>query len=468
MKLDAMHRRNFLRTSLAVAGAAIFPAAWAAQAPRLIRARPSRAALVGPDYPQTDVWTYEGGVPGPEIRLKQGERLRIELENLLPSDTTVHWHGVRVPNAMDGVPQLTQAPIRANGGRFLYEFAVPDAGTFWYHPHLGSPEQVGRGLYGALIVEERDPPAVDRDSVWMLGDWRLDRRAHIVEDFGNFMDASHAGRIGNSVTVNGAIRESFELRSGERVRLRLINAANARIFGLNFRGHDPLVIALDGQPVTAHRPEGGRVVLGPSMRADVLVDATGEPGSTYSVIDDFYENRAYRLLDLKYSPTRARGRAGTQPPMLAPNPLSEPDLASAQRHRVRFEGGMMGRMPGGMMGGMMGGKHRMAWSVNGRALGEHDHGGEPLFTLAHRRSHVIEVVNDTSWHHPTHLHGHVFRVLTRNGKPTAYREWLDSVLLDPHGRAEIAFVADNPGDWMFHCHVLEHQASGLMAVLRVA
>src|SRR3989442_14523948 len=104
MKLDAMNRRNFLRTSLAVAGAAIFPAAWAAQAPRLIRARPSRAALVGRDYPQTDVWTYEGGVAGPEIRLKQGERLRIELENRLPCDTTVHCHRMRGLHAVYGAP----------------------------------------------------------------------------------------------------------------------------------------------------------------------------------------------------------------------------------------------------------------------------------------------------------------------------------------------------------------------------
>ena len=107
----------------------------------------------------------------------QGERLRIEVENALDVETTVHWHGIRLPNAMDGVPHLTQPPIAAKGGRFVYEFDLPDAGTFWYHPHLGSPEQVGRGLYGALIVEERDPPPVDRDLVWVLSDWRLDREA---------------------------------------------------------------------------------------------------------------------------------------------------------------------------------------------------------------------------------------------------------------------------------------------------
>jgi FtsP/CotA-like multicopper oxidase with cupredoxin domain len=461
MSSNSITRRDFLRTAMAGAALAALPRR-AMPAPNMLRAKVVRAALVGSRGPQTEVWAYDGAVPGPELRFRQGERLRLEIENLLPDATTVHWHGVRVPNAMDGVPHLTQEPIKPQGGRFVYEFALKDAGTYWYHPHLGAPEQVGRGLYGPLIVDEAEPPAVDRDVTWMLGDWRLDREARIVGNFGNFMDASHAGRIGNTVTVNGAIQESFELRAGERVRLRLVNAANARIFGLDFRGHEPLVIALDGHPIVPHRPEGGRVVLGPSMRADILLDATGEPGSVHAVVDDFYQRRAYRLLDLRYAKERVRGRAGSPPPRLAANPLSEPDLAKAERHRVRFEGGMMGRMP------MMGMRNGMAWTVNGKAVADDRHGHEPIFTAAHGRSHIVELVNDTSWHHPIHLHGHVFRVLSRNGKPAPHREWLDTVLIDPDSRAEIAFVADNPGNWMLHCHVLEHQASGMMAVIRVA
>ena len=456
-----MNRRQFL----SLGALALAPGVVAAQQ-KILRIAPGRQSLVGAGNPDTAVWTYNGAVPGPELRFRQGERLRIEVENALPAETTVHWHGVRVPNPMDGVPGLTQKPIAAHGGRFHYEFELPDAGTYWYHPHLGSPEQVGRGLYGPLIVDEAEPPAVDRDVTWMLGDWRLDREARIVEDFGNFMDASHAGRIGNTVTVNGAIRESFELRAGERIRLRLVNAANARIFALEFRGHEPLVIALDGQPVEPHRPDNGRVVLGPSMRADILLDATGDPGGSYQVVDDFYQRRAYRLLDLRYEKNRARGKAGASPPKLAPNPLSEPHLAKSERHRVEFGGGMMGNMPGGM--GMMGGKHRMAWTVNGEAMPDTGHAHEPILKLALGRSYRLELVNDTQWHHPIHLHGHVFRLISRDGKPARHREWLDTVLLDPRTRAEIALVADNPGDWMLHCHVLEHQASGMMAVVRVA
>jgi FtsP/CotA-like multicopper oxidase with cupredoxin domain len=305
----------------------------------------------------------------------------------------------------------------------------------------------------------------------MLGDGRLDREARIVGDFGNFMDASHAGRIGNTVTVNGAIRETFDLRAGERIRLRLINAANARIFSLEFRGHEPIVVALDGHPVEPHRAERGRVVLGPSMRVDVLLDATGEPGDTHAVVDDFYARRAYRLLDLKYGKERMKGgRAGAPLPKLAPNPLSEPDLVNAQRQRVEFGGGMMGNMPGMGMGGMQGMQmsNRMAWTVNGKPMPDNGHLHEPILQLGLGRSYLLELVNDTQWHHPIHLHGHVFRVITRDGKRTRHREWLDTVLLDPRSRAEIAFVADNPGGWMLHCHILEHQASGMMAVIRVA
>src|SRR5687767_6563407 len=236
---------------------------------RRMRVAVARQSLVGAAHPATDVWAYNGSVPGPILRYRQGERLRIEVENALDVDTTVHWHGIRLPNRMDGVPHLTQAPI-ARGGRFLYEFELPDAGTYWYHPHLGSPEQVGRGLSGALIVQEREPPAVDRDLVWVLSDWRLDREARITTDFMSFMDASHAGRIGNTVTVNGSIRESFAVRAGERIRLRLINASNARIYGLRFEGHEPSVIALDGHPVAPHWE--GRVLLGPGMRADLILD----------------------------------------------------------------------------------------------------------------------------------------------------------------------------------------------------
>jgi FtsP/CotA-like multicopper oxidase with cupredoxin domain len=464
----AIDRRSFLATAASIALAPLLPGSASADAPakefRLIAA-PARLPIVGAPYPETDVWCYGGQCPGPEIRVRQGDRVSILLENRLTEDTTVHWHGLRIPNAMDGAPDVTQPSIQP-GETFLYEFTVPDAGTYWYHPHAHSAEQVGRGLAGAFIIEEPNPLPVDRDVVWVLGDWRLKGDAVIAEDFNNPMEMSMSGRVGNTVTINGRVPTRFPVRSGERVRLRLINAASARIVGLEFKDHRPLIIAIDGQPIAPHAPDGGRVVLGPAMRADLILDMTGAPGSSVSVIDTFYKDLAYKLVDIAYSdePPRAT-RIGAPPATLPANTMPEPDLARGVRHEVTLTGGMMGgmEMGGGAMGGMMG--HGGMWAINGVAA--HGHAMKPILTLERGKSYVFAIDNKTAWYHPIHLHGHSFRVITRDGEPTRYREWCDTVLLVPRERAEVAFVADNLGDWMFHCHVLEHQEAGMMAVVRV-
>jgi FtsP/CotA-like multicopper oxidase with cupredoxin domain len=432
--------------------------------------RSGKVPLVAAAHGDTAVWAYNGMTPGPEIRVRQGDRIRVAVENALTEGTTVHWHGIRLPNAMDGVPHLTQAPI-APGKSFVYEFDVPDAGTYWYHPHMRSAEQVGRGLSGALIVEEREPIRVDRDIVWVLSDWRLRPDAQISDDFGSLRDMSHNGRVGNTVTVNGKVRETFAVRAGERVRLRLINAANARIFALAFEGHRPALIALDGQPVRPHQPANGRIVLGPAMRADLVFDMTGKPGERFRVIDDFYRGIAYRLLDLVYGEEPLRESPLDAPIALAPNTMPEPDLDSAERHEVVLNGGMMGQMMmrergiggGNMMEMMHSGK---IWFINGVATVGHVM--DPMLTLKRGTSYLLAMSNETAWWHPMHLHGHSFRVTTRNGNPTRHREWQDTVLMAPREKVDIAFVADNPGDWMFHCHILEHQESGMMGVIRVA
>jgi FtsP/CotA-like multicopper oxidase with cupredoxin domain len=456
-----MDRRRFVLSSATLAFASSFDAVLGQPAAPSLRLAESTQQLVGSQHPATTVWAYNGIVPGPVLRFQQGDRLRIGVENALRVETTVHWHGIRLPNAMDGVPHVTQAPIAAHGGRFVYEFDLPDAGTYWYHPHVGSSVQVARGLYGALVVQEAEPPPVERDLVWVLSDWRLDRQARVLEDFGSAMDSSHAGRVGNTVTVNGQVLDSFAVRAGERIRLRLINAATARIFGLAFEGHSPWVIAHDGQPVPPHRPESDRVVLGPGMRADLILDCAGAPGSAHRIVDDFYQRRPYRLLHLQYSAEEAIRRSFPPPPALPSNPLTALQLDGAPRHRIVFGGGAMGAMPSQR-------EHRgLFWTVNGKPVAEHAHHDGPLLSLTLGRTYVLELTNQTSWHHPIHLHGHVFRVLSREGKPVVHERWADTVLLDPDSRTEIALVADNPGQWMLHCHVLEHQASGMMALIRV-
>src|SRR6516165_4084338 len=292
-----------------------------------LTAAAGRVALVGKPHPATDVWCYDGRVPGPEIRLRQGEPVRIIVQNNLEEETTVHWHGIRLPIGMDGVPGISQPPIKP-GETFAYEFTPPDAGTYWYHPHMDSLQQIGRGLSGALIVEEHAPPAVNRDLVWMLADWRLNEDGRILGGFGNTMEAMMAGRVGNVVTVNGRLSAGEPVRAGERIRLRLVNGALARIMALRFEGHRPLVVAMDGQPCDPHEPEDGRILLGPAMRTDLLIDMEGKLGARYRVVDDFYTGLGYVLTELAYdaaSPLRAQPLDAAR--SLPPNPLPEPDLA---------------------------------------------------------------------------------------------------------------------------------------------
>jgi FtsP/CotA-like multicopper oxidase with cupredoxin domain len=428
-----------------------------------IVAKSGRAALVGTDRQATDVWAYDGKVPGPTLRLRQGEPVRITVINQLDQETTVHWHGIRLPISMDGVPGISQAPI-APGESFTYAFTPPDAGTFWYHPHANSLQQLGRGLFGALIVEGAEPVPVDRDLTWVLADWRLQPDGTVAPGFGNPMEAAMSGRIGNTVTLNGTAAAEQTVRAGERIRLRLINASLARIMALRIEGHSPTVVAFDGQPCEPHSPEEGRLLLGPAMRMDVILDMPGEPGGRYAVTDDFYDRLSYTLTHLAYSnePAIAR-RADASLPVLPPNPLPEPDLASAVRHELKLQGGMMSGM-----GGMSGTSHA-AWAINGTSMTGDGHAGmPPLLTLERMQTTVLSLVNETAWWHPIHLHGHSFKILRRNGVAVPFRQWGDTVLLAPKDTVDCAFVADNPGDWMLHCHVMDHQVSGLMTVLRVS
>ncbi len=240
--LASMSRRKWLAgAGASVAMLNLPPPAWAqntanagaqpvtaADGYRVLHARPGAARLRGGNEAPTPIWGYDGMSPGPTLRVKQGDALKVRLVNNLKQDTVVHWHGLRLPNAMDGVPYLTQQPI-APGASFDYHFVPPDAGTFWYHTHFLSSEQLARGLYGVLVVEEPAPVAVDRDVAIVVDDWRLTEDGIIQPSFGNFRDAMMAGRLGQYITLNSQDTLDLPVKTNERLRLRLINAANARI-----------------------------------------------------------------------------------------------------------------------------------------------------------------------------------------------------------------------------------------------
>jgi FtsP/CotA-like multicopper oxidase with cupredoxin domain len=432
---------------------------------RILRARPGMARLRGETEAPTPIWGYEGAVPGPTLRVRQGEEVKVRLVNELAEPTVVHWHGLRLPNSMDGVPHLTQAPI-APGASFDYRFVAPDAGTFWYHSHLRSSEQLGRGLYGALIVEEPTPVAVDQDILLLLDDWRLGDDGAIHQSFGHPMDASHAGRLGQYLTTNGRDTLDIHVRKNQRLRLRMVNAANARVMQIRLDRHRALLMALDGQPVAPSELRDGRLVLPPGGRADLFVDATLEAGGEGPLVLEYGRGEELAFARLVYRGEAIRPAPLGPPAPLPANPLpAGMDFANAFRLDVPLDGGAMSMMMRGrMMGPGMMGAGAMFWTMADKSSTGHD--GPPLFRVERGRTVVLSYVNRTAFPHAMHLHGHHFRVLDGDGerwKPY----WLDTVLVDVERTERTAFVADNPGKWMVHCHMIEHQETGMAAWFEV-
>jgi len=466
-------RRDILKFGVASSLIPCFPGAVIAssQAPLNYQLTASESAiqLANDPFPKTVTWSFNNQSPGPLLRLRQGELARIKVANELQQPLTVHWHGLRIANAMDGVPMLTQPPIPP-GGEFLYEFTPPDAGTFWYHSHVNTAEQVGRGLYGPIIVEEKEAPPVDRDLVWVLDDWRLDKQAQIIGDFANPRDLARAGRLGNTVTVNGRIPQSFSVQAGERIRLRLINAANARIFALRFQGHRTLVVARDGQPVEPYVP-GGPIVIGPAQRFDLILDMTEEPGESYSVIDTHYSQSPSKLMKMVYQEEPPKKPSPFENyPGLPQNFIAEPDLGDPHVQLVELSGGDLGRLKNAQFGDQQLEITRLyllgkMWAIND--IVSSGYSDVPLFTVKRGRTVVLDFKNHSAWPHPMHLHGHHFKVLEHSRDREVVGKKLDTVLLGPEESARVAFVADNPGGWLFHCHILGHARSGMMAVFRV-
>lgn len=461
--MSKVSRRNFAKGALGAVASVVLPSdGWSIAEPNLT-AKPALARLAPANYPETDVWSYDGSVPGPVIRAPRDGRVTRCFLNQLPQPSTVHWHGIRIDNAMDGVPGLTQSAV-PEGETFLYDFVVPDAGTYWYHPHNRSWEQMARGLYGALIVDEPEgAPDVDVDEVLLIDDWRLTDSAQIAGGFGAIHDWAHAGRIGNWITVNGDGSWSRGVQQRARMRLRLINTSNARIFSLEARGLEGWIVALDGMPLETPRTLA-QFALAPAQRVDLIVDVMANEGEEAMLIsserDGGYTIAAFHVDGV------ARAEPPPRPEPLPPNPVPAlGSIADARQASLLMEGGAMGGMRGAMMGGRMMGMRDMAsagkvWAFNGMA----DMPVAPLIQADRGETIRISITNDTAWPHAMHLHGHHFR---RIGADNAVGPLRDTLLMNRGETADIAFVADNPGDWLFHCHMLEHSAGGMMTWLSV-
>jgi FtsP/CotA-like multicopper oxidase with cupredoxin domain len=448
-------------TGLAQSGTAApdKPAAKAAPpvepAPRPLVAAPGKARLRPSPAPETEIWALDGRTPGPPLRIKQGETLRLKLENRTTAPLSLHWQGLRGESAMDGVGGFSQ-PAVAPGESFEYRLKPSDSGTILYRPLVigGSSEPSGRGLAGILIVEEAEPPVVGLDLPVLVTDWLLGDD-HVVQPFkAASPEAAAAGRLGSWLTVNGGPPpHRISVVPGARVRLRLANACNARITRLRFDGVKAHVVAVDGQPTDTFEPVRSQLPFAPGTRYDLIVDMPEEQGATASVTALI--GAGVPLVRLVAEGTKKP--ASSAAVALKPNPAlpAAVRLQDAKRADILIEGGA--RITPEFKLDLAGVDLEKPWRING-AIGVVD--AKPLFSVKRGAPVVLAIENRTAFIQPLHVHGHAFRLLhpLDDGWEPYF---LDTVQIPEGRKLHIAFIADNPGRWLISSTVLERFDRGL-------
>jgi multicopper oxidase len=507
---DSMSRREFIATGTAALAGGVLVATGACGRDRAASDPPARVLIAQPTDLEIGAgnrvraWTFDGRLPGPELRMTEGERIRVTLKNALDAPSSIHWHGMlqRGTNAMDGVPGTTQKPV-APGGSFTYDFVAEPAGTFFFHSHFGL--QLEHGLYAPLIVQpKREPLSYDREYVVVIDDWParspeamlgelLSGKAmgemsgmmrtplSTTRDTSGQMAMPQAtpssGSAGPGTTlidsamavvpenepdiayrtflINGQAPETpaaFDVRRGDRVRLRLINAGASTGFRVALAGHALRVTHADGAAVHPVTVDALEIAVG--ERYDVMIDAAN-PGVwalTATSVDE--PRRGARAL-LRYVDARATAvPASLDQPAPAGRLLAYRDLLSVENAPWASRPDRVLDLP------LRGQMSPYRWTIGGEARP-----GSATPAYGVRRSETVEVRmrNESPMHHPMHLHGHTFRL--RAGTE-AQGLWKDTVTVNPGATVNFQFVADNPGDWLFHCHHAYHQEAGMMSVIR--
>lgn len=421
---------------------------------------------------RVQAWTYDGKLPGTEIRVKEGERVRVTLKNNLPQDTSIHWHGLhqKGTNNMDGVPGVTQEPIQA-GATFVYDFRAEPAGSFIYHPHTGL--QIERGLYGALIVEpKQEDLQYDREYTVTLDDWLEGSPEEAAENLkgggmhGGGMRRGGMGMMGRrgvdveyrTFLINGRAPDApfeFSAKRGERIRLRVLNPSGATTFRFAVAGHKLTITHADGLPVKPVEVETFEIA--PGERYDLVVTADN-PGVWTTIAVSTDEPERFARAILRYSDAQATSAPSIEdfPNELKGDLLSYDRLAALESVSQAYSDAPERRIEMSLNGGMM----RYVWTINGEPYSPKS---KPFEIRAGERVRV-RMSNRTMVRHPMHLHGHSFRVSHENAGNNAPLK--DTMIVEPMRRAEFEFLADNPGDWAFHCHHAYHLEAGMMSVFK--
>ncbi|MFA5120760.1 multicopper oxidase family protein [Zavarzinia sp.] len=462
----AIHRRDLLKAGSIALFALPLSTRLGHAAPGglVLEAKPRPLQLPTCSAPTT-AWTYAEQWPL-ELRIRHGETFRATFLNHLAEHSSIHWHGLRIPQAMDGVPYVTQDPIQP-GQSFDYEFTPPDPGFFFFHPHCDDITALAHGLAGVLIVEDpREDGLFDLDRTLVLMDWRV-RPDGSYDTITTDKNAARAGTFGRLRTTNGQIAPRLTVRPGSRVRLRCIGVDASRIPLIDVVGAEAKVIATDGNACT---PFALPWPLGPAQRAEIAFVAP--PAGQTVELQDIWQSTPVTLARIVSEGEPIR--VGDDRPLALPAAaLPEPDLDKAEQLRLDLGAGVSDpaieefvKLIGGA--GEICSTQRVFWSLNTKAWPGMGPGKLPeaLARLQSGKSYVITLFNGTPHRHPIHLHGHSFKVLD-NQRADVPAYWADTVLVEPKERIRIAFVAGLPGKWMVHCHIIEHQETGMMGYYEV-
>jgi FtsP/CotA-like multicopper oxidase with cupredoxin domain len=404
-----------------------------------------------------DVWAFRDGarpgavasIPGPMLEAKLGDKVIVHFRNELPDETTIHWHGLRVPNASDGTP-FAQVPVPA-GGSFDYEFTLIDAGMYWYHPHMRGDEQVEAGLYAPIVVHDGAAIDVAADRVFVLDDVKVEATGKLSEKIDN-LDLM-LGRMGNVVLINGRQHPTMQAAPGSRERWRFVNAANGRYFNLELAGYVFRVIGWDGGLVETPY-ETTMLLIAPGERYDVLVELAGQAGDMLELRTLHYD-RGHNIPDpgpIDLLAIELGEASGTPAPLPARFGDVDPiafDAATPRRRFVLREDDTVPSMP--------------IFTINDEAF--------PNITPVRGpsgRVEVWEIDNQAEMDHPFHLHGMSFQTLDAAGGLNAPLGWKDTVNVPQQSVVRFVVRYGAPGRWMYHCHILEHAERGMMGELEVS
>ena len=393
-------------------------------------------------------WGFNNSIPGPVIKANKGEKLVIKVKNNLSEPTVVHWHGIQLPASMDGTDDA-QRPIQP-GEEFEYKFVVPDAGTFWYHSHQNETVQMERGMYGALIVEEKTNIVVDAEKIFMIDDMKLtaDNEFKKGNVFQRWFER-HDGREGDTLLINGEENSVIEMNAGQTERWRFINASSAKYFYLSLGGRPFKIIATDGGLLETAQ-EVTEVLLTPGERAEIIVGPFAE-GEKFA-IESLPYNRMTSIKPKHAQYATVKVNTSKSSKAFIPKNIRTIESLAPQdaeiTRKVKFSVGPSW-------------KHGIDFLVN-----DDMHTADKPVNIGELQ--VWEVSNTSMMDHPFHLHGFFFQVLEENGKAPAYKAWKDTINLKPRSKVKIAWTPDNrPGKWMYHCHILEHHEAGMMAHFEV-